>query len=109
MTRVFVVEETQKNVDIARLHGTLVYIFENGDKRPSIWETDEFLADVADRLEEMEFCEDDYFLCVGSTVPLLAIMTLLSNLYPVFKVLFWHSVVQEYVPRTFNQGHYCDT
>ena len=109
MSNVFVLERTLKNLDSAHDHGTVVYVFDEGDKRPSIWETEEFLGHVAERLGAMNFSEDDYFLCAGSTVPLLAIMSLLSNLYPVFKVLFWHSVVQEYVPRTFKKEHYCDT
>lgn len=104
MSRVVVLEPTNKDLSAAQTHGELVYLFGPQDTRPSIWETDDFMLAVQERLEKINFSADDYLLCVGHQVPLMTTMHLLSNVYDQYKVLFWHATVQEYVPREFSSG-----
>lgn len=108
-SRVVVIEPTTKDLSAAEPFGKLVYLFGEHDTRPSIWETGDFLQAVQEKLEKINFSEEDYLLCVGSVVPLMSVMAMLSNLYPHFRVLFWHAQVREYVPRSFAHGDYYDT
>lgn len=104
MTRVLALEPTTKDIGQANEYGEVVYLFPGS--RPSIWETSDYLQAVQQRLEEIGFSKEDYFLAAGPTVPLMTVITLLSNIYPEFRVLFWHATAHTYVPRTFNHKDY---
>lgn len=98
--RVIVYEPTNLNIDKVFQFGDVVYMFDEAESRPSIWETSEFVDACERRLEELKFDPKvDSFAVVGSSVPLTAITSLMSRKYKEFKVLFWHSSVRDYLTR----------
>lgn len=98
--RVIVYEPTSLNIDKVYQFGTVVYMFDETEPRPSIWETQDFIDACERRLDELKFDPKvDSFAVVGSSVPLTAITSLLSRKYKEYKVLFWHSTVRDYLTR----------
>lgn len=107
MSRVIVLEPVTKDIRSAEHFGEIVYLFDKDDPRPSIWDTPEYLLAVQERLEKIEFNgEQDYFAAAGALLALVSVTTLLSQLYPSFRVLFFHAQIQEYVSRTFSAKDY---
>ena len=104
-SRVFVFEPTSKDLGSASNFGKLEYMFDNDERRPSIWEVDQLLDAIDARLDELDFNpEKDFILGAGATMPLMVIMHLLCCKYVTYKVLFWHASVSEYVPRSFSSN-----
>ena len=98
--RVIIYEEVKVDVSKAEKYGEIVYLFTEHDTRPSIWETEAFLAACSRRLSELKFsADDDYFAVVGSSVPLTLITNLIARKYKESKFLFWHSGIRDYLPR----------
>lgn len=109
-SRVFVLEPTNLDLSSAEPFGDIIFVFDEHETRPSIWETGEFLEAVQRKLEQLNFNPDvDYFCCAGSMVPLISMINYLSNVYPQFRLLLWNSTIREYVVRSFSHDDYHDT
>ena len=77
MPRVFTIEKLQPNTDCANkasLHGKVIDIFEPGEDRPSVYDTDLLSTTIIDKLDRYDYVPDeDYIVLHGSK-------NLLSNL-----------------------------
>ena len=99
MSRVFVLEPTKLDVEKAKTYGTLVYVFNNGDRRASIW-TEEFIEQVMTRLQSLCYDPDgDYVAIVGHLVPMAVVIARLTYDYDHFQALCFSSTEREYVVR----------
>lgn len=102
-TRVFVVEECNKDLSDAERFGSLVVLFNDSVHRPSIWE-DSIYEAVKRRFKVLGFDpERDYVLLVGPQTMIVAAIHCLSLHYPKFRALFWHAAARGYVPRVFEK------
>ena len=108
MVKVIVIEPPNKDISKARQFGELVCLFPAGDRRPSIFETTEFVNAMRLRLLDVDFDpKHDYLLAVGPSIPVNLAFNLFAKVYGTFNVLFHHATVQEYVPRTlYKDTHY---
>jgi hypothetical protein len=99
--KVFVVEDVNKDISKAKQFGELVYLFPPGCGRPSLFETESFINAMRLRLFDLNFNpKEDYLLAVGPSIPVNLAFALFASTYGSFNVLFFHAVIQEYVPRT---------
>ena len=101
--RVFVLEPINPPLifdpHAAEKFGELVYVFERGELRSSIWH-DEFCAECLDSLEEKGYDPArDFLLVVGKLVPITRMTASLARKYGAVRALFWHAVDKEYVVR----------
>lgn len=102
-TRVFVLEECNKDISDAEKFGSLVVLFNESVHRPSIWE-DAIYDAVKNRFKALCFdSERDYVLLVGPQTMIVSAIHYLSQHYPKFRALFWHATAKGYVPRVFTK------
>lgn len=107
MSRVFLLEQTHKDIRKAERFGRICYLFEQDEPRPSIFETDKYMEAITSRLETANFNPDeDLLLAVGQSIPLNLAFYVLATTYPTLRVLFFQARVQEYVIRTLIGLHY---
>ncbi len=101
MTRVFILEPVQFNVENVKKFGEVVYIFSNFDRRPSIW-AEEYAQTVVDVLESKHFNpEEDVFLAAGKMVPIAIVIAELVMEYDGVRLLLFNAVSpQHYVIHT---------
>lgn len=98
--RVFMVEEYKVDARNAERFGTLVYIFQPNEYRPSIW--DEAFRDAAiARLDKMDYDPTvDYIIVAGAIVPLTLVLTELVATFGEIQVLFYSASEREYTAKT---------
>lgn len=98
MTRVFILSETDYDISDALRYGKLTVVFEAG--RPSIFDHARFKDEFKRRVKALGFDHNkDFFLCIGTAVPLLLSQSFLTQDYGWFKALFFHAATQRYVVR----------
>jgi hypothetical protein len=99
--RVFMLMPYKLDVSKATEYGEIKMVFDGVQKKPSIW-SPEFVKEVLDRLEDMEYDPStDYILIVGSMVSLVrAVTAIVSSCTVPPKGLFYDVVSGKYVPLT---------
>ena len=98
MSRVFILGPTDYDISDALRFGDVVVIFMSS--RPSIFDHNRFASQFKTRVRSLGFnSRDDYFLCIGTAVPLLLSSSFLIQEYGSFKALFFHASEQRYVMR----------
>lgn len=102
-TRVFALEECNKDISDAERFGSLVVLFNETTHRPSIWD-DAIYDTVRRRFKLLGFDPSrDYVLLVGPQTMIVAAIHYLSQTYDQYRVLFWHAAAKGYVPRVFTK------
>jgi hypothetical protein len=102
MSRVFILSETDYDISDALRYGEVTVIFKQG--RPSIFDHPRFASEFKTRMRQLQFDNrHDYFLCIGTAVPLLLSSSFLIQEYGWFKALFFHAAAQHYTMRVL--GH----
>lgn len=102
MPRVFLLEKMKKEVDLstAEQYGTICYVFREGDRRCSLFDSERFQSMVVDKLQDLEFDPSNDHVCLaGSVVALVLFTTALSRIHPKFSVLLFSSSMNAYVSR----------
>lgn len=97
--RVFLFAEVDSRLDLsdAERFGEIVKLYEPSERLPNIFGP-EFEEDIYQRLMRFRYDpEVDYFIVVGSLIPLFRVATVLSTFDEVpFKVLLFNAVTQSY-------------
>ena len=75
MSRVFILEPTRVAVDAACEYGDVVYVFEQDEKRPSIFSS-AFRPALRRQMEALEYnSKEDYILVAGAQANILVFIT----------------------------------
>lgn len=100
MSKVFVLERVQQDIEQAERFGEIEYVFDFGDLRPSIWKAKEFSESVIDALEIKRFDpERDLFAITGHIIPITLAMARMIKEYGRIRVLFFKLPDREYVEK----------
>jgi len=101
--RVFLVEAVRANIDItpAEEFGEICYIFNQNTKRKSVFKTNDFCADVLERLQVANFNSSlDLFCVSGSMVPVcVSLAAIVAEYAEGINVLFYNSIEDCYIER----------
>jgi hypothetical protein len=98
MSRVFIISPTDYDVTDALRYGKITVVFPS--VRPSIWDHARFRDEFKKKIKALGFDNrKDYFLCIGTSVPMVLSTSFLCQDYGWVKVLFFHAAEQRYVMR----------
>jgi hypothetical protein len=98
MSRVFILSQTDYDVTDALRYGQLTVVFPT--TRPSIFDHGRFREEFKKRIRALGFDNrKDYFLCIGTSVPMVLSSSFLCQDYGWVKMLFFHAADQRYVMR----------
>jgi hypothetical protein len=105
MTKAFILEPCSLNVSTAATFGELVYVFDKGERRSSIW-APAFRQEIIEALERKDFDPDrDYFVVAGHMVPLVIAVSVLQEYYGYVKTLMFCSVSRGYTNYILGKPH----
>lgn len=102
MSRVFLVEPPRSNMDISKAgaFGEVVYLFGPGVRRCSIFDVEQFSADVGYRLKELGFdSAKDCFCVIGGLIPVSITLSILRSFGPYTRILLYSATSNEYCER----------
>jgi len=99
--KVFVVDrDTRHDISDARRFGEITYIYDERDRKPSVW-SNALIKDVMARLERCDYDADlDYILVVGNVVTIVMIVANLAMAYDTLNLLLFDASQEEYVHKT---------
>lgn len=105
--RLFMLEEcNNKSLDLSSLDrlGEVITIFDRDTRRASIFEPEAYIREVATRLRDLNFCEEDAFVLVGAHTPCaLAMMAIgFTSRDDTFNVAMFDATKSAYVLKTIN-------
>jgi hypothetical protein len=106
MKRVFLIERPRTHIDLTRAeeYGTITLIFDEGDRRCSVFDSVRFGERVVRRLEQLAFDPAQDSLCAaGSLVPVSVALAAMVCYYPTVNVLFYNATESTYVMRTIGK------
>ena len=101
MSRVFMIMPHRDDVSRATRFGELTFIYDEHDRRPSIFEA-AFIEEALARLDRHQFDPaEDYLLITGNMIPVVLIAAALAHECETPpRGLFWDKVAGEYQPMT---------
>lgn len=101
--RCFAVEPLRSSsIDIsaAREFGDIRYLFENGEKRPSVYATEKYSSELIRRLKDRKYNpEIDLIVLVGSLIPVTLLVAQLTKEFGSVPVLMYDTHERKYVER----------
>lgn len=101
--RVFVLESVKPSLDLSstRSFGEIHYIFDDSQRRSSIFDVDDFREDVIAELKRRDYKPDVDAVClVGSFVPTILMVSAIQKHYGSFRALLFSSIDHRYVKKT---------
>lgn len=99
MSKVFVLERTKVDISDAKRYGTVEYVYEDNDRRLSIWD-ENYKWDTLDVLEHLGFnAERDYLLIAGNVVPMIIVATAMVSKYGRIQALLYSATERAYILR----------
>lgn len=105
--RCFLIEPVKLDIRDARTYGEIVLLFNENDRRPSIFSTESFLKAVQRRLEEENYDPlIDYILIAGPMVTVVVTAAEMAAAYGRIKVLMFNSNENQYIERSIGQNIY---
>lgn len=66
MPRVFIVSKLKHHEANLKDFGEMMEIFPNNYRRPSQFDSNEFVIAILNRLDELKYCENDYIAVTGN-------------------------------------------
>jgi len=107
MPKVFVIEVLRRCVDISKANdfGDVTYIFPKDTRRCGVFRHVEFGQTVLNRLHDLDFNNDEDFICiVGTMVSVVISLVAVAQVYGEFNVLLFNSSDDMYVKKRFNSN-----
>jgi hypothetical protein len=102
--RVFVIEPLRTpaiDLTLALEFGKLTYVFNSGERRSSVFDTDRFGATLLGKLDELRFNANIDSVCVaGSMITVAVAIGTIAQAYPEFNLLLFNSIHGVYVKVT---------
>jgi hypothetical protein len=96
---VFVLEPCNIDVSDASRFGAVKYVFNQGDRRSSIWD-DKFLSEIVESLTAQHFNpRRDFFVVAGHMVPIALAVAALAKSFDSIKLLLYASTTRNYVEK----------
>ena len=105
--RVILLETTQGNIDVSRAarYGELTYLFERGDERCSVFNTDRYEQLLRSRLAGLKFDPTRDYVCVAGKIVCIAVLcSVIAAEYGPFCMLMFDAHECEYVKRQLGLG-----
>lgn len=102
MSRIFLLQEPKAHMDLTSLakYGETITLFVNNEKRPSVFDTEEFGNAVLQRLEQHKFDPAIDYICVtGAMVALTTALIAITCAYDEFMILLFSSNSAQYVAK----------
>ena len=103
MTKVLLLEMTRSNIDTSKAEpfGEIYYIFTQGDRRSSVFDTTAYEQAIEARLNELQFDADKDIVCIAGKIVCIAVLcAVLSRKYGQFNILMFDAHDERYVMRT---------
>lgn len=101
MPKVFIVEPIRNSIDIssAETFGPIVFLFESGDRRANVFDTENYAADILAALNTKNFnWQEDYICIVGSMIPIISTIAIVAATYHAVRVLLFRANDLAYEP-----------
>lgn len=100
VNRVFVVSESVKErycLDGIRRYGDIVFLYDENERKPSIYNTSQFAASLATRLSDHAFdASNDFVAMVGRQIEVGILFYVLGLLVGDVKIIFFDAAKAEY-------------
>jgi len=100
---VFLLEATRSNIDTTKAasFGEIKYIFEQGDRRSSVFETRAYEVAIEERLNALGFDPARDIVCIAGRIVCVAVLfAVLTRLFGRFNILMFDAHDECYVMRT---------
>lgn len=102
--RCILLEGVKQDISDAEDFGEIVYLFDHGESRPSLF-SEEFLTRLSERFEEIHFDPlVDYFVLTGYQLSLVAAVHVLTIDYGRFNTLAFHAPTHGYCELQMRYG-----
>ena len=99
--RVLMLEQRDSDLSNSLDFGSLVYLFTGNKARASVFDTGKLCNDIADKLQEMSYDpENDLIVLTGPFLAVIILMSTVSNIYGMARVLMFDTGTRKYVERT---------
>ena len=103
MARVFLIEPVRNHIDLSSCEhfGEIIYVFQGrDDRRPSLFDVENFGNEVLNRLDRFEFNQETDFLCIaGGIIPIVLLISSVVAIYDQAQLLLFSASEGRYVPR----------
>lgn len=102
MSRVFILQAPKAHMDLSSCakYGDIVTLFVDQERRPSVFDTEEFGKEVLQRLEKHNFDPTVDYICVtGAMVALITGLIAIACAYDDFMILLFSSNSVQYVAK----------
>lgn len=99
MPKVFIVEPVRSNLNFqsAEQFGETVYLFNEGDRRSSVFDSENYADDIAEALSRKEFNPNKDYICItGSIIPVTLVVATMIHLYGRVNALFFRANESSY-------------
>lgn len=109
-SKVFLLERP-RTVDYksAKAHGEVHFVFEEDDRRASVFNTERYVEDVFEQLEYLGFDPESDSICVaGSVVGLVTAVAAIAMRYGFVNLLLFNATESAYVRRTVRCQNRCN-
>lgn len=104
MARAFLLEEHRLDVSQAAQFGSITCLFGSKRSRNSIWDS-EFKCQILEAMNSENYDPKiDYFIVVGSMVPIAIAIATLVAFYGPIQVLLFSAVERQYISRTIGDS-----
>lgn len=107
MSRVFLYQKPRRRIstDQLQVFGDIVYLFDEGDPRASIFKTEALNRQIVERLEEQGYNpQEDFFCASGSLISIAICASLLGAVYQRYRVVAFSSSEDRYVSMWLGQN-----
>ncbi len=104
--RVFFIERPKPSLDIepAKKFGEISFVFNEGDRRASVFDSESYGRSIVNRLREVEFNPQLDLLCIsGKMVPVCIATAAIISAYDTVQVLLYNASLADYVKRTMSR------
>jgi len=103
MAKVFLVERPRGTIDLSTTekYGEIVYIFDHNERRPSLFDVNQFMGAVLQKLKELEYKPEMDYICVtGGMIPVCLMIAALAYEGTEMNLLLYSATESKYIGRS---------